>query len=127
MFAAALASAFVLCPGTAHAQLTTGDMARLTDEQRYTLDKIENAVFWLTRDNDTENTSTLTDDEISMQIFEYFINEGIVLCNNVQMGFVCMDSYDKLEIYNDTITRQYKQIVTDNQPTVFDQLFGWLD
>jgi len=77
---------------TAQAQLTSGDIARLTDEQRYTLDTIKDAVFWLVRSNDTENTSTLTDDEISMQIFEYFINEGIILCNNVEMGFVCMDS-----------------------------------
>lgn len=37
---------FFIAP--AMAQLTTGDMARLTDEQRYTLDAIENKVFWLT-------------------------------------------------------------------------------
>lgn len=125
---AVLVLAVFISPSPAFAQLTTGDMARLTDEQRYMFDQIENAVFWLTRANDTENTSTLTDDEISIKIFEYFINEGIELCRNAD-GPLCMDSGDRslLGIYNDTITIQYKKIVAENQPTEFDSLFGWLD
>jgi len=104
--------------GTAQAQLTTGDIAKLTPEQRYTLDQIKDAVIRFDLlGNGTENTSTLTNDEVSLQIFEYFVNEGTVLCNNVEDRWFCMDSYEKslLEIYNDTITEQYNQIVADNQ------------
>lgn len=50
-------------------------MINLNDEQRYTLDKIKSEVLGLYVDGNFA-TSNISNDEIAMQIFEYFINQG---------------------------------------------------
>lgn len=117
--------------GIVYGELSTAEIAQFTPEQRYTYDVIGQHMILLDATNNTENNSTLTNEEIQAQVMEYFIINGHSYCTfwkDNQYGGYCTDTNDK-SWYNDLIKKEYIEIMKRNQPSPFDGLtkfFGGL-
>lgn len=115
--------------GMVFGELSPGDIAQFTPQQRYTYDMIGQHMILLDVTNNTENNSTLTNKEIQAEIMEYFIVNGHSYCifwKDNQYGGYCTDTTDK-SWYNNLIKKEYIEIIKRNQPGPFNsiaKLFG---
>jgi len=110
--------------GIVFGELTPSDIAQFTPQQRYTYDIIGQHMILLRVTNNTENNSTLTNNEIQAEIMEYFIVNGYSYCalwKDNQYGGYCTDTNDK-SWYNDLVKKEYIEIIKRNQPSPFDAL-----
>lgn len=111
-----------------YAELTTGDIARFTPEQQYTFAGIKNKVSGA----ESNNTSSLSNEDIEVMVMDAFIRKGYTYCNDVTIhtgGGLHCDDVDQNHTQQDKFfDEKYNEIVKSNQPgplAGLGKLFGF--
>jgi hypothetical protein len=98
-----------------YAELTTGDIAQFTPEQEYTFANIKNKVL-VAKSN---NTSSLSNEDIGVKIMDAFIRAGYSYCNDVSKigeALHCNDINQDHTKQDKFFNEKYNEIVAAASP-----------
>lgn len=111
-----------------YAELTTGDIARFTPEQEYTFANIKNNVLVIK----SNNTSSLSNEDIAIKVMDEFIRGGYTYCNDVSKladgGLYCNDVNQDHTKQDKFFKEKYAEIVAanpNNPLTGLGKFFGF--